>query len=372
MGHIQRKGSAWVARYRSPNGRERSKSFTRKADAERHLTLTAAAMLNAEWADPRRGRTTFTAWTAQWQSTRLHLADSSRVRDETYLRTLILPFFGERQLGSITRADIDQFLSELTAAGYAPATIRKAYQIAGAVLRSAVDSGLIPKSPAYRVKLPRLVRKEMRILTPAEIDALVNASGPYRALILTATHTGLRWGELAGLRLSRLDLLRRSVTVTETLSEVQGRIRFKEPKTAASRRKVALPRFLANELAHHLETNPPAGDGLVFTASQGGPLRRTNFRRRVWLPAIRATVGEPCRFHDMRHTHAALLIAAGEHPKVIQSRLGHSSIRTTLDTYGHLFTGLDEAAADHLDDLWTQAAAGFTRDPGGNVATLKP
>ena len=85
-------------------------------------------------------------------------------------------------------------------------------------------------------------------------------------------------------------------------------------------------------------------------------MRRTNFRRRSWLPAVRASVGEPLRFHDMRHSHAAMLIAEGEHPKVIQARLGHSSIQVTLDTYGHLFEGLDEAAADRLDAAYARAS----------------
>jgi len=96
------------------------------------------------------------------------------------------------------------------------------------------------------------------------------------------------------------------------------------------------------------------GGLLVFAALDGEPLRRTNFRRRVWLPAVNATVGEPMRFHDLRHTQASWLIAQGEHAKVIQARFGHASIRTTLDIYGHLFDGLDQAAADRLDQ--TRAA----------------
>lgn len=87
----------------------------------------------------------------------------------------------------------------------------------------------------------------------------------------------------------------------------------------------------------------------MFQAPMGGPVRRSNLRRHVWLPAVQASVDEPMRFHDLRHTHVAMLIAQGEHPKTIQARLGHTSISTTLDTYGHLFEGLDEAAADRLD-----------------------
>ena len=114
---------------------------------------------------------------------------------------------------------------------------------------------------------------------------------------------------------------------------------------------MSVPSFIVDELARHLAVYAD-DSGLVFGAPEGGPIRRTNFRRRTWLPAIRASVGEPCTFHSLRHSHAALLIAQGEHPKVIQERLGHASIKTTLDTYGHLFDGLDEAAADRLDETW--------------------
>ena len=97
-------------------------------------------------------------------------------------------------------------------------------------------------------------------------------------------------------------------------------------------------------------------EDLVFTAAMGGPIRWSGFRRRTWQPATEAVGFNGLRFHDLRHTHAALLIAAGEHPKVIQGRLGHASIGTTLDAYGHLFDGLDEAAADRLDAAWQAQA----------------
>jgi integrase len=96
---------------------------------------------------------------------------------------------------------------------------------------------------------------------------------------------------------------------------------------------------VAEELAVHPAEWPPGSHGFVFSAPQGGPLLRRNFRRREWLPAVRRSVSEPMRFHDLRHTHAAMLIAQGEHPKVIQNRLGHSSIKITLDTYGTCSTG---------------------------------
>jgi integrase len=111
---------------------------------------------------------------------------------------------------------------------------------------------------------------------------------------------------------------------------------------------LSLPRFIVSELAHQLEHHQ--GD-YVFTSPDGGPLCRHNFRQRVWLPAVKASGIDGLRFHDLRHSHAAMLIAAGEHPKLISTRLGHSTIRTTLDTHGRLLPGLDEAAADRLDQL---------------------
>ena len=148
--------------------------------------------------------------------------------------------------------------------------------------------------------------------------------------------------------MNRLDMLRRQLRVVDNLTEVSGQIRLGPPKSKASRRTVTMPAFLVEELAQHLaQYRDP--DGWVFSAPQGGLVRRTNFRRRFWLPAVRTWVGEPMRFHDLRHSHAALLIAEGVHPKVLQDRLGHASITTTLDTYGHLVSGLDEAAADALD-----------------------
>jgi len=125
-------------------------------------------------------------------------------------------------------------------------------------------------------------------------------------------------------------------------------------KSDAGRRTVSLPSFVVDELARHIAEFSDT-TGLVFTSPSGGPIRRNNFRRRIWLPAVHSSVGEPCTFHDLRHTHAALLIAQGEHPKVIQERLGHASIKTTLDAYGHLFDGLDEAAAERLDVGWRTA-----------------
>jgi integrase len=122
----------------------------------------------------------------------------------------------------------------------------------------------------------------------------------------------------------------------------------------AARRTVSLPQGICDLIAAHLAEFP--SDELVFTSTQGQPIRWSNFRRRYWKPALVAAGLPDVRFHDLRHSHASILIEQGEHSKVISSRLGHSKIGITMDIYGHLFDGLDEAAADVLDAVFSEAA----------------
>jgi integrase len=346
---------SWQVRYRDPSGKERARSFRRKADAEKFMVTVETDKLRGIWADPRLAKITVSEWLPTWQASRVHLRPSTRALSESLLRNHVLPYFGDRRLGSVTPTDVQGFVAHLEEKGLAASTVRQSYLLVTGLFSSALDSDLIVRSPCRGINLPHDARSEMRFLTADEVSELASVIDErYHALVLTAAYAGCRFGELAGLKVHRLDLLRRTLTITEALSEVRGEVRLAPPKTAAARRQVALPQFLAEELAAHLAAWPPGADGFVFTAPQGGPLLRRNFRRREWLPAVRASVGEPMRFHDLRHTHAAMLIAQGEHPKVIQNRLGHSSIKVTLDTYGHLLDGLDVAAAERLDTVFAR------------------
>jgi integrase len=161
-----------------------------------------------------------------------------------------------------------------------------------------------------------------------------------------------------------VDLLRRQVAVVQQLTEVNGALSIGPPKTAAGRRTVSVPSFLVDLLAEQLGERAEPG-GLVFPAPAGGPMRRSNFRRRSWASATRAAGLEGLRFHDLRHTAVALAIAEGAHPKSIQSRIGHSSIVTTLDRYGHLFPALDEQIAEGIDTAWRTAVADSARTGRG-------
>jgi len=267
---------------------------------------------------------------------RAHLAASTQARDRSYLRSLILPKFGATNVGNITTADIETWVRGL---GRAPETVHKAFQILSGVLSRAVRTRRISVNPALLAEgLPRIERTEMRFLTVDEVKRLAAACDGYETLVWAAALTGLRWAELVGLRWSNVNLETRTITVAETVVEVDGRLITKGPKTPASRRQVVAPVSLIDMLE--------PGHGSVF-----GRLHGSNFRKRVWEPATREVGLEGVRFHDLRHTQAAWLIERGVHPKVIQHRLGHSSIKVTLDRYGHLMEGLDAAAADGLDGM---------------------
>lgn len=374
MAHIRKTGTGrWQVRYRDPSGVERARNFRRKGDAEKFLVTFEADKLRGTWTDPLLGKITVSEWLPTWETSRVHLRPSTRATAESLLRNHVVPYFGDRRLGSVTPTDVQGFVAHLEEKELAASTIRQAYLLVSGLFSSALESDLIARSPCRGIKLPPKPQTEMRFLTAGEVAEVADAIDErYRSLVLTAAYAGCRFGELAGLRMHRLDLLRRSLTIAEALSDVRGHVTLAAPKTAAARRQVALPKFLADELARHLSEWPPGADGFVFTAPQGGPLLRRNFRRRTWLPAIRASVGEPMRFHDLRHTHAAMLIAQGEHPKVIQLRLGHSSIQVTLDTYGHLFEGLDEAAADRLDAAFLRTPADSSRTPARGAVLELP
>jgi integrase len=207
----------------------------------------------------------------------------------------------------------------------------------------------------------------MRFLTADEVEDLAAAHPErYRAMVLVAAYGGFRFGELAGLRRRRIDLTG-TVRIEETCVEVAGKLVWGAPKTEAGRRSVALPSFIASALRDHQATYSQAGpDGLVFTAPEGGPLRRSNYRHKVWLPAIARAGLDGLRFHDLRHTAVALWIAAGANVLEVKQRAGHTRSTFTLDRYGHLFPHADKGLASRLDDLYGRKGL----DASGDVRRL--
>lgn len=355
----------WQARYYDGSGRLRGKTFVRKTDARAFLAAVRTDMNRGTWIDPKRTTVRFHVLAGQWLDGKLNLRRSTYATDEGCLRNHILPEFGERSVGRISGADVQGWVRRMSHGGVGPDTIRRCHRILKAVLSEAVEARMIPESPCRRITLPRPTNGEQRYLTAEEVERLLSAMDEqHRALVACAAYLGCRWGELAGLKRENLDLARRQLRIVGTLEEVGGHpMRYvEETKTRTSRRTLSLPAFLAEALTEHV--SGIRGE-FVFAGPQGGWFRRSVFRRAWFKPALlRAGLDPDLRFHDLRHTAAGLLIAQGAHPKEIQARLGHASITTTLNTYGHLWPSLG-AALDEKIEAVHQAAA-------KNVACMWP
>lgn len=181
-----------------------------------------------------------------------------------------------------------------------------------------------------------------------------------RALVVLAAGTGLRQGEVLGVTTSRLNFLRRSLTVDRQLVLLPGRPPYlAPPKTAASRRTVPLPDVVLDALAGHPAAFPAGeGDSLIFTAPDGAGIRRNRFSEGAWLPAVeRAGLPKGTHFHDLRHFYASLLIRHGESVKVVQARLGHASASETLDTYSHLWPDSEDRTRLAVDSVLGRSGA---------------
>jgi integrase len=187
---------------------------------------------------------------------------------------------------------------------------------------------------------------EKRFLTHGQVDALAAACGSWGLLVRFLAYTGLRWGEMAALKVSRLDLLGRRVIVAESVTPVNGVMTFGTPK-GGERREVALPKFLVRDLEAQIMGKGP--DDLVFTGARGAVMRTTTFRRAVLTPAAKRVGLAGLHPHEFRHTAASLAIASGADVKVVQQMLGHKSATMTLDQYGHLFPNRLDVVADAMD-----------------------
>lgn len=333
----------WYARYRDPGGKSRSETFDRKVDAQRFLTGVESSKVSGSYVDPARSRVTVGAWSQQWLDGQTHLKPSTRARYAGILSKHIVPRWSSTPLAHVSHADVSAWVSQLD---LAPASIRYVHRVLALILELAVRDGRIARNPAAGVRLPRARTTEKRFLSKDEVFRLADAAGDYRCLVLTLAFCGLRWGELAALRVGRLDLLKRRLVVAESVTEVQGRLSWGTPKNH-QQRSVPVPRFLAELLA--VEVAGKASDDLVFTSLLGKPLRNLNFRRDVFDRAA-ADAGLPgLTPHELRHTAASLAVSSGANVKAVQRMLGHASAAMTLDVYSGLFDEDLDGLADRMD-----------------------
>jgi integrase len=358
VAHIEKQRGKYRARFVDPMGKVQSRTFARKADAERFLRQVESDRVRGLWVDPSDADMPLAVWAESFLLLCRRLAPTTQ---ETYRRDLdkyVLPRFGTYRLGQLPADEIENWLNEEITAGIAPSSVHRHYRTLRRMLQVAVQKQKLLTNPCDRVDPPRVPKHEMVFLGWDDSIRLAEAhAARYRALIYVAVDSGMRWSELIGLRRRAIDLPNRKIRITDQLVQLADRSYLrKEPKTAAGVRSITLAPFTASLLGAHLDLHAkPGPDELVFANGAGNPLSSSSFLSNHFAKA-QAAAGVSCRFHDLRHTSVALAIAAGAHPKAIQARMGHSSINVTLDRYGHLFPELDEAIAMAFDQSLNEAA----------------
>ncbi len=257
-----------------------------------------------------------------------------------------LRVFGALTLDAIRPADVEDHVAAL--ARRAPRPAELALRILKQVLANAKERGHSVDEAIFRLKAPRHEPRETRFLTWLEVEELAAATvEPYGNLVQLAALTGLRQGELFALRDRSID--RGTMTLSVEHGVYAGEL--VPLKTKAARRNGDLSAKAAALIRRQLFARTPNQLGLVFPSSGGRILNDDNFRHRIFAPAVRRSGLGPVRFHDLRHTYAALMVAAGAHPKYLQAQMGHSSIRVSLDLYGHLFPDANRSVLAELDRL---------------------
>ncbi len=356
----------WYMRYRDPTGQQRTKTFDRKIDAERYLVSIETTKLTGSYIDPKRSAVTVGEFARQWKAAQAHLKPSTRERYAGILRSHVEPRWALVRLADVGHAAVQAWVSDL-AERRSASVAGKAHRVLSLVLSLAVRDGRLLRNPADGVGVPREVRKERRYLSHQQVQTLANAGGSDGLVIVFLAYTGLRFGEMAALRVRRLDLLRRQIEVAESVTSVNGVLVWGTPK-GHTHRWVGIPRFVAELLAEHVADK--GSDDLVFTSANGAVMRASNFRRDVWEPAIVATGLHGLVPHGLRHTAASLAIASGADVKVVQQMLGHKSATMTLDLYGHLFEDRLDEVADRLDAAARASGDVYPIGKPGNVVDL--
>lgn len=376
---FRRKDGLWCAAVTAgydANGKRRRRSVygTTKGAVLEQLTRLQHETLTGTLSDPQRF--TVAAFLGKWvEDARPAIRATTHALYDGLIRLHIVPTIGGVALSKLSPAHLQGLLATMEKASASPKLRVLVYGVLHRALGQALQWGMVPRNVCEAVQRPRAPRPTMRTLNATQVSQLLEAVRVDRleALYVLAVTTGLRQGELLGLQWENVDLDNGAVQIRHQLQEVAGKLALVEPKTSRSRRRVDLPALAVVALMEHRKRMRAQrfsiGEGYVFTDTEGGPIRKSNLRRRSFAPLLtleglrtklrKEGVPEDAlpkplpriRFHDLRHTAATLHLQGGTHPKVVQEMLGHSTISMTLDTYSHTVPSMQKEAAANMDRL---------------------
>lgn len=352
----------WKARYTDPAGKDRSKTFPRKADAEKFLERIGTDMQKGEWIDPRADKSRFDDWVEVWWKTTVKLAPSTRRGYDKILRNHLRPRFGGRKINSIDWVEVELYATALLEDGLSPKTVRETLSVLAQIMKTAMKARVIRENPAVGHSMPT-ARKRTKVLTMQQVDLLVeHTDARYRTAVWLLALAGLRPSELCGLRVMDVDFEQQAISVNEVQMWVKGELVVKGPKTSSGLRTIPLPDWLMADLASQIARRARAlgrelePEDRVFVSPEGKPM----LDHTLWRIVNRASeqAGLPrIRPYDLRHSHASLLIDLGAHPKAISERMGHTEIGVTMNVYGHLYEGKQRELTRDLDELLGRSRA---------------
>lgn len=345
-------------------GKYKYKWYTVKGsskDAQKRLTELLHQLDTGQYVKP--GKSTVADFLKQWLETYAKQALSPRgfERYRDIINNRFIPEFGSVPLAQLKPEHLQKYYAGMLSAGLSPGSVRYHHAVIHVALKTAVKWGLVGRNIADAVDRPKKQRNDMQVWDESEINTFLQAAKGthYYALFFTALFTGMRRSELLALRWQDIDFIYSQISVSRTLHHLKsGEYVFTQPKSEKSRRTIAMSPSLflvlesyrkAKEVEASMRNKTVSQSDLVFS-NLDKPFR-PNTVTRAWSDMAKHAGVKPIRLHDARHTHASLMLKQGIHPKVVQERLGHSSIEMTLDIYSHVAPGLQELAAQRFDDI---------------------
>jgi integrase len=378
----RRPDGKYRARYRDDAGREHSRHFARKADAERWLDEVTASRVTGTYSDPKAGRVTFGRFYAEWSPRQVWAPGTEKAM--TLAAESVT--FWDVPMRSIRRSHVEEWVKRMQTKprgekrpiGLAPGTIRTRFNNVAAIFRAAVLDRVISVDPSKGVTLPRVRRAEaaMTIPTTAQVGALLRAAeGSFSAFLALAAFAGLRLGEAAATQVGDIDFLGRLLHVRRQVQRRDGGGVDIRPPKYGSERTISIPDHLVTVLARHLEERrlgAVAGSAWLFEGEPGQPPHQNTVGYR-WRRTCSGAGVSGFKLHDLRHFYASGLIASGCDVVTVQRALGHRSPSVTLNTYAHLWPTAEDrtrAAAQALMaaalDVEDPRAADFLRTKPGH------
>jgi integrase len=375
-GCVGRCTHSWQATYRRPDGREQTKSFRRQVDAEAWVAGMELTKHRGDWIDPANARRLFGDVARKWRQNHIG-APSTLQKLDNDLAKHVYPTFEKKPIGAIARSDVQAWVKGRSLE-LAPATVEVIYRYLSSIFRSAVDDGIILKSPCVNIKLPAIVRPPVVPLTTEQVGAVISALPPrFQGLALVSAGAGLRPGEVRGLTVPWFNFLKRELRVEQQLWTPQSGPSYMIRPKRGSVGTIPVGDAVVTGLAKHFEEFPPSTrilcvsgqeEIVIFTDEKANPIRRQRWND-IWnRAATKADLPPGTTPHDLRHFYASLLISKGASVKAVQSMLRHKTATETLNTYAHLWPE-DNALVRRAVDAELNPIVGLdTMDPVADIS----